>query len=83
MCPLDTQITLLGLRIVFSSVRSNNLSLKYQRLIDSFCKDKGIRNFKIVGKLNFFDFDRKYMPKKNEKKRSNKDLKTNVLKRSF
>jgi len=77
----------LGLRIfhskVFSSVRSNNISLKYQRLIESVCKDKGIRNFKIVKKLNFFDFDRKYLPKKRKKqiqqRSQNKRVKTIVL----
>ena len=39
-----------------NSVRSNNLSLKYQRFRPPGCRDIGFRNFEFVAKLNFFRF---------------------------
>ena len=36
-----------------NSVRSNNLSLKYQRLETSGCKDIGMRKFEFVAKTQF------------------------------
>ena len=36
-----------------NSVRSNNLSLKYQRVTPSGCKDIGIRKFEFVVKTQF------------------------------
>ena len=38
-----------------NSVRSNNLSLKYQRSTTLGCKDIGIRKFDCMEKLNSFD----------------------------
>ena len=36
-----------------NSVRSNNLSFKYQRFTPSDCKDLGIRIFEFVAKTQF------------------------------
>ena len=36
-----------------NSVRSNNVSLKYQRPTPSGCKDIGIRKFEFVAKTQF------------------------------
>ena len=37
-----------------NSIRSNNLSLKYQRFTPSGCTNIGIRKFEFVAKFNFF-----------------------------
>ena len=37
-----------------NSVRSNNLSLKYQRVTPSGCKDIGIRKFEFVVKTQIY-----------------------------
>ena len=34
-------------------VRSNNISLKYERFTSSVCKDIGIRKFEFVAKTHF------------------------------
>ena len=74
MCTLDTQIKRSGLRIsdykVFSSVRSNHLSLKNKRFGPSVCKCMGIRKFETQficnhGKFKkdaFFFFNTKNCP---------------------
>ena len=36
-----------------NSVRSNNLSLKYQRFIPTGCRDIEIRKFEVVAKTQF------------------------------
>ena len=36
-----------------NSVRSNNLSLKYQRFISTGCRDIEIRKFEVVAKAQF------------------------------
>ena len=36
-----------------NSIRSNSLSLKYQRFTPSGCKDKGVRKYEFVAKTQF------------------------------
>ena len=38
-----------------NSLRSNNLSLKYQRFTTSGCKDIGIKQFQFLVKAEFLD----------------------------
>ena len=45
-----------------NSDRSNNLSLKYQRLETSGCKNIGVRKFEFVAKTQFLYGDIKHYP---------------------
>ena len=47
------------------SVRSNHISLKYQRFTLSGCKDIGIRKFKFVAKPQFLSFTKNKFSQKN------------------